>query len=103
VSVVCADEGLSAIVFFDEVEKMHPDVYTALMNYFDAATLTAGNGQTVRRPGHVLVGAANSRGRAAAPADERAPGQPGLRAAGRRVGPPRGRTTARGLHFPVMP
>ncbi len=39
---------------------MHPDVYTALMNYFDAAILTAGNGETVRRPGHVIVGAANA-------------------------------------------
>jgi hypothetical protein len=39
---------------------MHPDVYTALMNYFDAGILTAGNGETVRRPGHVIVGAANA-------------------------------------------
>jgi hypothetical protein len=39
---------------------MHPDVYTALMNYFDAGVLTAGNGETVRRPGHVVVGAANA-------------------------------------------
>jgi ATP-dependent Clp protease ATP-binding subunit ClpA len=45
-----------AIVFFDEIKKMHPDVYTALMNYFDAAILTVGNGETVRRPRHVIVG-----------------------------------------------
>lgn len=57
---VFAEENPSAIVFFDEIEKMHPDVYTALMNYFDAAILTAGNGETVRRPGHVIVGAANA-------------------------------------------
>ena len=57
---VFAEENASAIVFFDEIEKMHPDVYTALMNYFDAAILTAGNGETVRRPGHVIVGAANA-------------------------------------------
>src|SRR5579883_1228252 len=57
---VFAEENASAIVFFDEVEKMHPDVYTALMNYFDAGILTAGNGETVRRPGHVIVGAANA-------------------------------------------
>jgi hypothetical protein len=57
---VFAEENASAIVFFDEVEKMHPDVYTALMNYFDAGVLTAGNGETVRRPGHVIVGAANA-------------------------------------------
>jgi MoxR-like ATPase len=55
-----AEENASAIVFFDEIEKMHPDVYTALMNYFDAGILTAGNGETVRRPGHVIVGAANA-------------------------------------------
>jgi hypothetical protein len=55
-----AEENAAAIVFFDEIEKMHPDVYTALMNYFDAAILTAGNGETVRRPGHVIVGAANA-------------------------------------------
>jgi MoxR-like ATPase len=57
---VFAEENAAAIVFFDEVEKMHPEVYTALMNYFDAGILTAGNGETVRRPGHVIVGAANA-------------------------------------------
>jgi hypothetical protein len=57
---VFAEENAAAIVFFDEIEKMHPDVYTALMNYFDAGVLTAGNGETVRRPGHVIVGAANA-------------------------------------------
>jgi hypothetical protein len=57
---VFSEENASAIVFFDEIEKMHPDVYTALMNYFDAGVLTAGNGETVRRPGHVIVGAANA-------------------------------------------
>lgn len=57
---VFAEENSAAIVFFDEIEKMHPDVYTALMNYFDAGILTAGNGETVRRPGHVIVGAANA-------------------------------------------
>jgi hypothetical protein len=57
---VFAEDNAAAIVFFDEVEKMHPDVYTALMNYFDAGILTAGNGETVRRPGHVIVGAANA-------------------------------------------
>ncbi len=57
---VFAEENAAALVFFDEIEKMHPDVYTALMNYFDAGILTAGNGETVRRPGHVIVGAANA-------------------------------------------
>jgi hypothetical protein len=57
---VFSEENAAAIVFFDEIEKMHPDVYTALMNYFDAGILTAGNGETVRRPGHVIVGAANA-------------------------------------------
>ncbi|MGE3808142.1 MAG: AAA family ATPase, partial [Gemmataceae bacterium] len=55
-----AEENAVALVFFDEIEKMHPDVYTALMNYFDAANLTAGNGVIVRRPGHFIVGAANA-------------------------------------------
>src|SRR5215470_10715130 len=57
---VFAEENAAAIVFFDEIEKMHPEVYTALMNYFDTAILTAGNGETVRRPGHIIVGAANA-------------------------------------------
>src|SRR5205085_2873995 len=48
------------IVFIDEIEKMHPDVYTALMNFFDKAVLTAGNGEQVRRPGMVIVGASNA-------------------------------------------
>src|SRR5207302_1991040 len=30
------------------------------MPFFDAGILTAGNGETVRRPGHVIVGAANA-------------------------------------------
>ena len=38
------------IIFIDEIEKMHPAVYTALMNFFDKATLTAGDGSTVKRP-----------------------------------------------------
>jgi ATP-dependent Clp protease ATP-binding subunit ClpA len=57
---VFAEDNAAAVAFFDEIEKMHPDVYTALMNYFDAGILTAGNGETVRRPGHVIVGAANA-------------------------------------------
>ena len=55
-----AQENTVAIVFIDEIEKMHPDVYTALMNFFDKAILTAGDGQTVRRPGFVIVGASNA-------------------------------------------
>lgn len=48
------------LTFVDEIEKMHPDVYQALMNFFDKATLTAGDGTSVRRPGHIIVGASNA-------------------------------------------
>lgn len=48
------------VVFIDEIEKMHPAVYTALMNFFDKATLTAWDGSTVRRPWFVIVGASNA-------------------------------------------
>ncbi len=48
------------LVFIDEIEKMHPNVYQALMNFFDKATLTAGNGQTISRPGFIIVGASNA-------------------------------------------
>src|SRR5262249_57310049 len=46
--------------FFCEIGKRRPEVYPALMTSCDAAILTAGNGETVRRPGHVIVGAANA-------------------------------------------
>jgi len=48
------------VVFIDEIEKMHPAVYTALMNFFDKATLTAWDGTTVKRPGFVIVWASNA-------------------------------------------
>lgn len=48
------------IIFIDEIEKMHPAVYTALMNFFDKATLTAGDGSTVKRPWFIIVGASNA-------------------------------------------
>lgn len=48
------------VVFIDEIEKMHPAVYIALMNFFDKATLTAWDGTTVKRPGFVIVWASNA-------------------------------------------
>lgn len=48
------------LVFIDEIEKMHPSVYQALMNFFDKATLTAGDGTSVTRPGFTIVGASNA-------------------------------------------
>src|SRR5262249_21991907 len=57
---VFAEDNAAALVFFDEIEKMHPDVYTALMNYFDAGIPTAGNGDTVPPAGRGIVGAANA-------------------------------------------
>jgi|GEM_PF-5580891 len=54
------DDNILGLTFIDEIEKMHPDVYQALMNYFDKAMLTAGNGKVVRRPGHIIVGASNA-------------------------------------------
>jgi ATP-dependent Clp protease ATP-binding subunit ClpA len=53
-------ENTMGLVFIDEIEKMHPSVYQALMNFFDKATLTAGNGKTVTRPGFIIVGASNA-------------------------------------------
>ena len=50
----------SGIVFIDEIEKMHSGVYTALMNFFDRAALTAGTGEVVQRPGMIIVGASNA-------------------------------------------
>lgn len=50
----------TGIVFIDEIEKMHPDVYTALMNFFDKGMLTAGDGTTISRPGMIIVGACNA-------------------------------------------
>lgn len=55
-----ADENTVGLVFIDEIEKMHPSVYQALMNFFDKGTLTAGNGKTVSRPGLIIVGASNA-------------------------------------------
>jgi glycosyltransferase involved in cell wall biosynthesis len=42
------------LVFIDEIEKMHPSVYQALMNFFDKATLTSGKGEIVRRSGFTI-------------------------------------------------
>ncbi len=53
-------ENKVGIIFIDEIEKMHPDVYQALMNFFDKATVTAGNGKSVTRPGFIIVGASNA-------------------------------------------
>ena len=53
-------ENNSGLIFIDEIEKMHPSVYQALMNFFDKATLTAGNGKTVSRPGFIIAGASNA-------------------------------------------
>lgn len=53
-------ENNMGLVFIDEIEKMHPAVYQALMNFFDKATLTAGNGKSVSRPGFIIVGASNA-------------------------------------------
>lgn len=54
------EDNNSGIVFIDEIEKMHPAVYTALMNFFDKATLTAWDGTIVRRPWFIIVGASNA-------------------------------------------
>jgi len=53
-------ENTMGLVFIDEIEKMHPSVYQALMNFFDKATLTAGGGKSVTRPGFIIVGASNA-------------------------------------------
>src|SRR5262249_39940821 len=72
---VFAEENAAGIVFFDEIEKMHPDVYTALMNYFDAGILTAGNRETVRRPGHPILRPPHPGGGGSARARGRPPGK----------------------------
>ncbi len=48
------------VVFIDEIEKMHPAVYTALMNFFDKATLTAWDWTIVRKPWFIIVWASNA-------------------------------------------
>ena len=53
-------ENNSGLIFIDEIEKMHPSVYQSLMNFFDKATLTAGNGKTISRPGFIIAGASNA-------------------------------------------
>jgi hypothetical protein len=53
-------ENNSGLIFIDEIEKMHPSVYQALMNFFDKATITAGNGKTISRPGFIIAGASNA-------------------------------------------
>jgi hypothetical protein len=55
-----AEDNAVGLVFVDEIEKMHPSVYQALMNFFDKGTLTAGNGETISRPGFIIVGASNA-------------------------------------------
>uniref|UniRef100_A0A8C4Q1P5 ATPase AAA-type core domain-containing protein n=1 Tax=Eptatretus burgeri TaxID=7764 RepID=A0A8C4Q1P5_EPTBU len=38
----------NAVVLFDEVEKAHPDVLTAMLQLFDEGRLTDGKGQTIK-------------------------------------------------------
>jgi AAA domain (Cdc48 subfamily) len=55
-----AEKHSSGLVFVDEIEKMHPDVYMGLMNFWDLGILTAGNGETVKRPGFIISAASNA-------------------------------------------
>jgi len=55
------EENRYGVVFCDEIEKMHPAVYTALMQLLDKGSLTAGDGSMVFRPG-MIIGAASNAG-----------------------------------------
>ena len=54
------EENPYGVVFCDEIEKMHPAVYTALMQFFDKGSLTAGDGSMVFRPGMIIAAASNA-------------------------------------------
>lgn len=48
------------LVFFDEFDKMHPEVVRALMNFWDKGRLTAGDGVITTRPGLIIAAATNA-------------------------------------------
>lgn len=55
-----AKDNVLGLVFVDEIEKMHYDVYMALLNFWDIGILTSGSAETVARPGFIIVGASNA-------------------------------------------
>ena len=53
-------QNIVGVVFIDEIEKMHPQVFQGLMNFHDRGQLTAGHGASVVRPGYIVIGATNA-------------------------------------------
>nr|XP_032816380.1 caseinolytic peptidase B protein homolog [Petromyzon marinus] len=49
----------NAVVLFDEVDKAHPDVLTAMLQLFDEGRLTDGKGHTVACPDAVFIMTSN--------------------------------------------
>lgn len=53
-------ENQVAIVFLDEIGKMHPAVRKRIMELLDKGRITAGDGETCTRPGLIVVAADNA-------------------------------------------
>uniref|UniRef100_A0A183ASY2 ATPase_AAA_core domain-containing protein n=1 Tax=Echinostoma caproni TaxID=27848 RepID=A0A183ASY2_9TREM len=48
-----------AVVLFDETEKAHPDVLTALLQLFDEGRLTDGQGRTINCKNAIFIMTSN--------------------------------------------
>lgn len=48
------------VVFFDEIDKMHPDVLQFIMNFVDLGEITSGGGIVHSRPAIIIMGATNA-------------------------------------------
>ncbi len=48
------------IVFIDELDKMHPEVRMAIMNFVDEGKMTSGVGKTFQRKRYIIIAATNA-------------------------------------------
>jgi ATP-dependent Clp protease ATP-binding subunit ClpA len=53
------DKGASCIVLFDEAEKAHPDIWQALLTFFDEGIVTEADGTLYDATGCILIATSN--------------------------------------------
>lgn len=49
-----------AIVFIDELDKMHPEVRMAIMNFIDEGKMTCGDGRIIQKRRYIIIAATNA-------------------------------------------
>jgi len=54
------EQNETGIILLDEIEKMHPTVWRAFLNFIATGCITNGDGKTLRRPGIMVAMATNA-------------------------------------------